>query len=65
VFDDPDWVFGNARSESFQTSASSILAFGENLIVGGRYGGFDAGGFVTGPHDAAVWIGTPISEEGQ
>lgn len=59
VLDDPD-ILGNARSQTQQSAANSILAFGDRFIVGGRFGGgVETDGDLLGTHDAAVWIGTP------
>lgn len=59
VQDDQD-VFGNARSESRQSGAFSIVTFGDRFIAGGSFGnGLAQRGLLEGTGDAAVWVGTP------
>jgi hypothetical protein len=57
VFSDPEGILGNARSETRQSAAYSILVYETRFVVGGRFGGDDSDGQPSG--DAAIWIGIP------
>ncbi len=52
VHDDPDYIFGIARSEDGGSNANTILAFDDRFVIGGNYGNNNDDG------DAAVWVGT-------